>query len=92
MLRELHQNSESRNKRRAADEESDLCSAGREEVRAAVCRVALAHILAWSGRGREAGHTLDLQHEIDQLAEELSPWAGLLSRHLSRGAQMYAVK
>ena len=64
-------------------------------VRDKISRVALAHLLAWQEINTGSKSKQDsrkIQHFYQQInynAGELDPLAGILSRHLSKGAELY---
>ena len=83
-----------------SSEENNLpCSGGRggelDGVRDKIARVALAHLLAWgeiktgSNNNKDSGKIEKFYHQINYNAGQLDPLAGILSRHLSKGAELY---
>ena len=68
---------------------------GMMRVREEISRVALAHLLAWpqiyteSRKNKDSMKIQKFYQEINHNAGELDPLAGILSRHLSKGAELY---
>ena len=60
-------------------------------VRDKISRVALAHLLAWGeiSNNKDSREIQKFYHQINNNAGELDPLAGILSRHLSKGAELY---
>ena len=69
---------------------------GLVRVREEISRVALAHLLAWADIHRESNdnkNSIKIQkfyQQINDNAGEIDPLAGILSRHLSKGAELYS--
>ena len=81
-----------------SSEENHLPCSGGEEldgVRDNISRVALAHLLAWgqinteSNNNKDSGKIQKFYRQINYNAGQLDPLAGILSRHLSKGAELY---
>ena len=77
-----------------SSEENHLPCSGGEEldgVRDKISRVALAHLLAWGEitNNKDSRKIQNFYHQINYNAGELDPLAGILSRHLSKGAELY---
>ena len=76
-----------------SEENYPRCSGG--EIREKISRVALAHLLAWqeintgSKSKKDSRKIQHFYHQINYNAGELDPLAGILSRHLSKGAELY---
>ena len=60
-------------------------------VRDKISRVALAHLLAWGEitNNKDSRKIQNFYRQINYNAGELDPLAGILSRHLSKGAELY---
>ena len=79
-----------------SEETNQVCTEGEglDGLRDKISRVALAHLLAWgeirSGSNyKDFGKIQNFYDEINSNAGELDPVAGILSRHLSLGAELY---
>ena len=87
------------NSKLTKSEETDLlCSGaeGRVSIRDKISRVALAHLLAWQeinagSKSKNGSKIQNFYHQINYNAGKLDPLAGILSRHLSRGAELYSI-
>ena len=73
-------------------EENPLpCTGGEGPLGDKISRVALAHLLAWGEitNNKDSRKIQNFYHQINYNAGELDPLAGILSRHLSKGAELY---
>ena len=74
-------------------EENLPCTGGEGSlgVRDKISRVALAHLLAWGEitNNKDSKKIQNFYRQINYNALELDPLAGILSRHLSKGAELY---
>ena len=73
-------------------EENPLpCTGGEGPLGDKISRVALAHLLAWGEitNNKDSKKIQNFYRQINYNALELDPLAGILSRHLSKGAELY---